>query len=221
MDSRRVVVGERFEVVQADERGCRLLHRRQVERLLDPPDVRFSERGPASRDVVQVASRSGVVPGVELVRRLLDGDDVDVGRQLVVDSAAQRLSVEVRVDVEVRDLRQRVDAGVGASRPVQLELRAAGRRADRPIDLALNRARVLLNLPAAVASARVLDEEPESRHASVRCVQPAHDPGHERARRDAQHLNASLVEGARDHNRAPRHHAIVAGARDVCRAHHR
>ena len=81
---------------------------------------------------------------------------------------AQRLGCQAGVDVEVRDLRQRVDAGVGAARPVQLEVRAAGRLADRAIDLALHRPRVLLDLPAAVARAGVLDQELEAWHSSTR-----------------------------------------------------
>ena len=73
---------------------------------------------------------------------------------------------ERRVEVEVRDLRERVHAGVGAAGPVQLELRATRRRRDRAVDLALHRARVLLDLPAAVARAGILDEEFEARHGS-------------------------------------------------------
>ena len=59
---------------------------------------------------------------------------------------------------------KRVDAGVGAAGAVDLEAIAAGRGADRLHQLALDRPRVGLDLPAAVARARVLDGQLEARH---------------------------------------------------------
>ena len=64
----------------------------------------------------------------------------------------------------MRDLRERVDAGVGPARAVELELAASRDLADRAVDLALHGACVLLDLPAAVARAGVLDDQLESRH---------------------------------------------------------
>ncbi len=107
------------------------------------------------------------MPRVEAVRHFRDCPDVDVGGKLVVDLAAQRFRRERRVQLEVRNLRQGVDAGVGAAGPIQLEVLAATDLAHRAVDLTLNRASVLLDLPPAVSSARVLDQEPETRHASV------------------------------------------------------
>ena len=101
---------------------------------------------------------------MKAVRHHGGGDDVDVGRQFVVDTAAEEFRSERCRDVEVRDLRERVHAGVGSSRSVELEVRAARRRADRAVDLALHRPRVLLDLPAAVAGSRVFDRQLEPRH---------------------------------------------------------
>ena len=81
--------------------------------------------------------------------------------------AAQRVRRQVRADVEVGDLRERVDAGVGAARPVELEVVAAGDRSDGAVDLALDRPGVLLNLPAAVARAGVLDGQLEAGHGTI------------------------------------------------------
>ena len=102
---------------------------------------------------------------VKPVRHRVGAQDVDVGRQFVVDPAPERLGRQRGRDVEMRDLRQRVDAGIGAARAVQFEVLAAGHRSDGAIDLALNRAGVLLDLPAAVPRAGVLDRQLESGHA--------------------------------------------------------
>ena len=83
----RLVGAERRVVLHADERARRLAHPRDVERLLDPPDVGLEERRLPAGDLIEVAARLGVVPGVEAVRRLVDPPDVDVRRQRVVDAA--------------------------------------------------------------------------------------------------------------------------------------
>ena len=90
-----IVVGEGGEVLTADERLGRASHRAEIERLADPPDERLGERRPAAGDLVEVAARDGIVPRVEAVRRLVDREDVDVGRQLVVEAAPERLGRQV------------------------------------------------------------------------------------------------------------------------------
>ena len=77
---------------------------------------------------------------------------------------AQRFRRQVGIQLEVRDLCQRMDAGVGSSRSIELELAAPGDLADRAIDFPLHRPRILLDLPAAVARAGILDQQFESRH---------------------------------------------------------
>ena len=77
----------------------------------------------------------------------------------------------------MRDLRERVDAGVGAAGSVQLEVARAGGGADRALDLALHRLRVLLNLPAAVARAGVFDRQLEAHRRPLRIY-----PGTQHAR---------------------------------------
>jgi hypothetical protein len=57
------------------------------------------------------------VARVELARHLLDPQQDDVGRQLVVERSPQRLGRQPGLEVEVGHLLQRVDAGVGAPAP--------------------------------------------------------------------------------------------------------
>ncbi len=91
-----------------------------------------------------------------------DAKDVDVRRELVVDAAHQRIGRHRRREIEVRHLRERVDAGIGAARAVQLELARPGRGRDGALDLSLHRSSVFLHLPAAVSRAGVLDRQPEA-----------------------------------------------------------
>src|SRR5204862_7360021 len=114
-------------------------------------EVWLRERRPAEGMLVQERTGRGVVPRVEPVRGGLRGEHVDLGRQFIVDAAAKRVGRHRGADVEVRDLRERVDAGVGSARSVQLEIAAPRDRAYRAIDLTLHGPRVFLNLPAAVA----------------------------------------------------------------------
>jgi hypothetical protein len=59
------------------------------------------------------------------MRDLVHGAHVDIGRQHVVDLASQNLRRERRVQLEVRDLGQRMDAGVGPARAGELEIAAS------------------------------------------------------------------------------------------------
>ena len=83
----------------------------------------------------------------------------------VVDAIPKRAGRQAGDDIKVGDLCQRMHAGVGASGSVQLEVLTAGYLADRAVDFALNRPGVLLNLPAAVPGAGVLDRQFEAGHA--------------------------------------------------------
>ena len=137
---------------------------RDVNRLAHPPHERLRERGAPPGDLIEIPARHGVVARVKSVRHDGRRQDVDVRRQLVVQAPPERLGRQRRADVEVRHLRQRVNAGIGAARAVKLEVLAAGDASRRAIDFALNRSRVLLDLPAAVTRAGVLDGQLEARH---------------------------------------------------------
>src|SRR5262249_4110807 len=85
---------------------------------------------------------------------------------MVVQGEAQRVGGEPRLQVGVGYLGEGMHAGVGAARAVDLEGLAPRRLADRGLQLPLDRARVPLDLPAAVARPGVLEAELEAGHAS-------------------------------------------------------
>src|SRR5262249_6809616 len=122
-------------------------HARDVQRILDPPDVRLGERGATPRQLIEVTARDRVMTRVKAVRYLHRAQDVDVGRQVVVEPPPQRLGRHAGGDVEVRDLADRVHAGVGPARSVELEVLPPCDALHGTIDLALHGLRVLLNLP--------------------------------------------------------------------------
>src|SRR5476649_2303304 len=78
------------------------------------------------------------------------------------------LSFRASLGAEMRDLRRRVNTGVGATRSVELEVFSAGDDAHRAIDLTLHGPGVLLNLPAAVARSGVFDRQLQARHVPPR-----------------------------------------------------
>ena len=161
-----LVLGEPPEIAHPDERVRRLAHRGQVQRVLHPPHVGFGEGGATPRQLIDVAPGHGIVARVEAVRHRCRLKHVDIGRQLVVDAPYERGRRQIGHDVEMRDLRDGVDAGVGAAGAIQLEIAATRHGAHRLVDLALNRACVLLNLPAAVARSGVLDRQLEPHDSS-------------------------------------------------------
>jgi len=101
------------------------------------------------------------------MRHRIDGQHVNVCRQFGVDAPPQRLRGQRLAHVEMRDLPERVDAGIGSPRARELERLLADRGANGALDLTLDGARVLLLLPAAVFRSRVFDRQLESRHVSL------------------------------------------------------
>jgi hypothetical protein len=103
---------------------------------------------------------------VEPAGDLLDAQDVDVGRQRVVDSTMERIGWEGEVNIKVRDLSERVDPRVSTAGSIQLELIDACRLPDCPLDFSLNRLGVLLDLPSAVTSTGIFNKQFESHDVS-------------------------------------------------------
>ena len=138
---------------------------RDVERIAHPPHEGLGEGGAPARDLVQVAARRWrrAGHGTDASATSIARTWMSAGSTSLIPRQ-QRRRRQRRADVEVRDLRQRVDTGVGAASAIDLEEIAAGRGADRLHQLALDRPRVGLDLPAAVAGARVFDSELVARH---------------------------------------------------------
>jgi hypothetical protein len=76
---------------------------------------------------------------MEPVRHWLDAQQVDVGRQFVVDATPQRFGRQGGHHIEVGNLRDGMHAGIGTARSVQLEVGPAGDLANRAIDFTLHR----------------------------------------------------------------------------------
>ena len=119
--------------------------------------------GRTDAEIVGVGSVHGNIPSELAAANARRADNAYAMRQLCIQGGhPPRRREPAARQIHMRNLPGRVDARVGAARAVQLEIIAGGDRSHRAIDLALNRPRVLLNLPAAVPRAGILDRQPES-----------------------------------------------------------
>src|SRR6185295_6460781 len=94
---------------------------------------------------------------------------------LIVQTFSEGVRRQIRADVEMSDLREGMHARIGSPRSVQLEIAAARHLAHRAIDFTLNRLCVFLDLPAAVACARVFDRQLEPGHSISPRAEPRSD----------------------------------------------
>ncbi len=85
-------------------------------------------------------------------------------RERVVHARDERGRRELDAEVDVRDLAERVHAGIGSPGAVRVELPAAGDVRERSVELALHRPGVLLDLPTAVAGAGVFEGQLVASH---------------------------------------------------------
>ena len=133
-----------------------LLHRFHIERVFHPPYVLFRQCRAPGRQVVDVAARLGVVPGMKPRIGLLHRQDVDVVRQLVVQAQEQGLQRQVGgFDVQMRHLAQGVYPGIGAPGALQFKIIGLENIFADVHDGALHGAGIFLQLPAFVAGAFV------------------------------------------------------------------
>ena len=80
-----------------------------------------------------------------------------------VERIAHRVGIELAGEIDMRDLTQRMHAGIGAPGALHVHLLAAERR-DRRGERPLHRRTVCLYLPADERSAVILDQEFVARH---------------------------------------------------------
>src|SRR6478736_2318121 len=78
--------------------------------------------------------------------------------QMRIEAIAQPARHERLGNIAMRDLRQRMHAGVGAARAINANLLAAN-RLDRVLQRALHRSAIVLDLPAAERRAVIFDDE--------------------------------------------------------------
>ena len=102
---------------------------------------------------------------VEISRRALDVENRNVGRQQIIETAFDQVRGLPRpgIHFHVHDLSQRVHSGIGSSCALHIDV-AHKYLLCRLLNLAHDRAGILLRLPAAVASAVVFQGDLESRH---------------------------------------------------------
>ena len=148
----------------------RVAHCRNVQRLFDPPDKRLGEGAPARGDLIEIAPADRGMPGVEAVGHHLNVEDVDVRRQLVVQRAPQRGGRERGATSRCATWAQRVHAGVGPPRPIQLEVAAVRSPSGRRDRFALDGPGVLLDLPTAVSRPGVFDGQSEPGHDAIQML---------------------------------------------------
>ena len=103
------------------------------------------------------------MPGVELVRRGGEGEEMDVRRQTIVDLPLEGLGIDSALEPQVSRLGQGMHARIRAPRAAQLAHHGPG-LLHRPAQLPGHRARVLLLLPAVIPGAFVLQGESVGGH---------------------------------------------------------
>src|SRR5919204_1604021 len=108
---------EGAKVVLAEQQVCRFGEPLLLERTRIPPaPLRLKRRGrPAAVEAVAVTARLRGPPRVKVGRDPFHGGDGDVTRQLRIQRLRCALAWRTAVDLDARDLAQRVDAGIGAS----------------------------------------------------------------------------------------------------------
>ena len=102
--------------------------------------------------------------GRETTRDLFHIEDIDVGREIIVDLHADDFGSQHRFDVDVRNLAERMHTGVGASGSLHLDPGGIEHLLGGVQQFALYRPGVLLHLPATVARAFVFYVQLESGH---------------------------------------------------------
>src|SRR5205814_8036051 len=138
-----------------------LLHARDIELVFYPPDIAFAECRSPSGNLIEITPADRIMPRMEVRRGFFDLQNVDICRKLVVQFHPDDLGGKHRLDVEVRDLLKRMNPGIGSARPIDFDRRSIEHLARNIEKLALHRACIFLNLPAAVTGALVFYVELE------------------------------------------------------------
>ncbi len=159
----------------ADEGLGGLVHRPGVERRLHPPGAAAveRERRAAVDDAVKIMAGAGAAPGVETGIGGLGLENRDrMGMKQRVQPLAETEWIPCALKVDMRDLAQRMHAGVGA--PGAMGGRALARHGEkRVLQRLLDRKAILLALPADERRAVIFEGELETRHRrSIRAGSP-------------------------------------------------
>ena len=108
------LVAEAREVVAPGERPSRLAHSRFVQLVFHPPHKPLCERRSPRRDLIEVVAGHRFPSRVEPSARLFNSQNVDVGRQSVIQRMMQLDALLAPVGTQANNLPERVHSRVGA-----------------------------------------------------------------------------------------------------------
>ena len=157
------------EVVTPDERLRGFGHGFPVERLNHAPGAIAiqHQRRPAHHDAIEIMPLDGAIARVERVRRYRALDNCDRKRfQIEIDRFSDAASIPSLFKIEVRDLSQRVHAGVRATRAVERR-RLAAERCYRRFNRTLHGRNAGLALPTGEGRSVVFDCNAIARHSQI------------------------------------------------------
>ena len=137
-------------------------------------------------------------PRVKPVLDVFSRDDADLGRQDAVERSRERCGIDGGVQSEGRDLRERVDARVGAAGAVDDD-RSAFNRNECIFEQTLNRDARVLPLPADERRAVVLNRDFQIAHQVARGTR-LHDRDALRAERAGLGLIGRHIETTRENS---------------------
>src|SRR5208283_621811 len=164
-------VGRKVEF--SDERLRRPMHRLGVEQTLHVPHApaRQRRRRAPIEDEIAVVAHLGGKARLELVRdRACRKHGDRVRPEMRIDRVPQAIDPPLSREIDMRDLSQRMDAGIRAPGAVHDALVAVDRR-DRLLEPLLNGDPIRLPLPADERTAVIFDRQREAGHCGFR-VQP-------------------------------------------------
>jgi len=115
--TRRIGRAETNKVVAAHQQGRGLCHTLRIQRFFHPPYAPLVERRLSGRNLVTVGARNGVVAGMKRRGSALHGENRDVRRKPVVQSAQDLLRMRnvLQLRTQMRHLPERVHSRVGSA----------------------------------------------------------------------------------------------------------
>src|SRR5579863_2755172 len=146
------------------------MHRIGVEWPRQAPSFADIDRqiGAGVPDPIAIVALPGGKPSLEIVRDNVGAQNADrMWSQVCIQPVAKAPRHKVLGNVAMRDLPERMDAGVGAARSMHAYLFATD-RLDRGLQRALHRGTILLELPAAERRAVIFDRQLVAGHQTSR-----------------------------------------------------
>ena len=118
----------------------------------------------AVQDQVSIGTRDGTVARMEMPRDRCGVDETDIRRQVGIGTQHPGAGLAASQGIEMRDLRPRMHAGIGAPGADQGN-RRIGNACERALQLSLHARRRGLRLPAGIGAPVVFDLQRDTPHA--------------------------------------------------------